>query len=196
MVASDHLSDGEFEQARLPYPPRGTWEGNPGDEIWDSSFRWGGYDRPGTIVDEHDNPSAWTMERAKGFSHRSRHEFSPGDVVMPPQDRRGATNYGFSSPQHAYASQIADFTVWERTPDGREILAQSEVGDGGRFLGPNRYDVRPLTGNVSPDHNMADAYRSRVGFEVLGQLPSEEPQWRESDVPPIMRGYYRTMRDH
>lgn len=196
MVASDHLSEGEFEQARLPYPPR-RWEGNPGEKMWDNPHRWGGYSRPGEIVEESADPRSWSVERAKGFSHRSHHKFKPGDVVMPVENTGRGNNFGLSSHRHAYASRIADFTVWERTRDGREILAQSEVGDGGHFLGPNRYNVRPLTGNVSLDPYMDDAVRSRVGFEVLGQLPSEDTgEWRENEVPPIMRGYYRAMRDH
>lgn len=201
MPAHDHLSGQEFGQLELPLT-RAPWgAGVPSEDWgrelpWDSRETWGGLPEEGAVSEEWGGlpgSQTWEMKRHGGLVHRSGHHFEPGDVVMSAEDRGIGTNFSVSSPKHAYASPLETETIWEETSDGREILSHSMSGHEQDWLGYHAHRVKPLSGAISHDPNM-EGRRSRVGFEVLGDYnPPSSDGTTEVEVPPLMRGYHRTM---
>jgi hypothetical protein len=187
-VVNPNISADEFAQPTLPFPPVRHASTNP----WEQRWRWGGPPAHGEITEEFGGgagDSDWEISRFQGLVHRGP-KFAPGDVVMPAENHGRGTNFDISSPQHAYVSDLKENTIWERFGDRESINQKRTVGES--WLGANASRVRPLSGSLSDDPNM-EGRRSRVGFEVLGDAGQAEET--TVDVAPIMRGYFRTMKD-
>lgn len=188
----------QWTQPKLPLPSR--WEEMRGRK-GPVDAGWGELD--GNVNDiayevtedkYYPNDDMWEYARNVGLTHNSDHDFSPGGVVLPPSRHGRGANWSVSDPEVAYAKIGQREVNWEQ-----DILSGKEDRGLDPGWGSTVYPVRALRGDRGWDDNWAgsDSVTSNVGFEVTGpgQKAPEwgKDEWSEHQVPPLMRGYQRTM---